>query len=229
MASRPDSTAIAAMDARYIKPAFLAYLDIVGDPLRATTWPANLTFAGDYPDPDMAGHTFVALQPDFIDISDVRFQEGGAETVTCKLSGLILPDNDLLNILNDEANWRGRPARLWQAIYNENNVQQGVFWNYYTGRMVGMPITGSPDLQVIELEIETYLASLSGPSNRTYLDQGEFDPGDESAAASIAIANGNSSGTLSGGDTGSGINGGGGAGSGNRGGGGGGGTVTNWL
>lgn len=191
MASRPDSTAIAALDAEHIKPAFVGFLDILGNPVRATTWPANLTFAGTG-DPDLDGHTFEALKPEFIDISEAKFQEGGGETVTAKLSGLILPDNDLLNIINDEANWRNRVARLWQAVYNENDVRQGAFWNYYTGRMVGMPITGDPGFQVIEVTIETYLAAMSGPSFRTYLDQGDFDPDDHSAEAAIAIANGTS-------------------------------------
>lgn len=196
--SRADATAVAALDAAYIKPAFLAYLDIVGDPVRATTWPADLVFAGTG-DPDLDGHTFAALRADLIDVGEAKFQEGGSETLTITLSGLILPNNDLLNTLADEANWRGRVARLWQAVYNENDVRQGAFWNYYTGRMVDMPITGSPEQQIIELTIETYLASLSSPSNRTYLDQAEFDPLDQSAAAAIAIANGTGGNGLTGG------------------------------
>ncbi len=195
---RPDSTAVAALDADYLKPAFLAYLDIVGEPVRATTWPADLTFAGTG-DPDLDGETFMALQGGIVDVGEVKFQEGGADTLTITLSGLILPDNDLLNIVNDEANWSGRVARLWQAIYNENDVRQGAFWNYYTGRMVGMPIVGDPGEQTIELTIETYLASLSSPSNRTYLDQEEFDPLDTSAEAAIALGNGTGGNGLTGG------------------------------
>lgn len=196
--ARPSPAAVAALDAQYIKPAFLVFLDIIGDPVRHTTWPADLTFNGTG-DAELDGFTFLALRPEFIDISEVKFQEGGGETVTARLSGLILPDNDLLNILNNEANWKGRVARLWQAVYNEQDVQQGAFWNYYTGRMVGMPITGDPGQQVIELTIETYLASLSGASNRTYLDQADFDPDDHSAEAAIAIANGTQGNGLSGG------------------------------
>ena len=195
---RPSNSAVTALNGSYIKPAFICYLDILGDPVRVTTWPADLTFSNTG-DPDLDGYTFGALRPEFIDITEVKFQEGGSETVTARLSGLILPNNDLLNILNVEANWRGRVARLWQAIYNEDEVQQGAFWNYYTGRMVGMPISGSPDEQTVELTIETYLASLSGASNRTYLDQADFDPADTSAEAAIAIANGTQGNGLSGG------------------------------
>jgi len=194
----PDATAIAALDADYLKPAFVCYLDILGEPIRATTWPADLTFSGTG-DPDLDGNTFEAIRGDVVKVGEVRNQEGGAETLTISLSGLILPDNDLLNALNDEANWRGRVIRLWQAIYNENDVQQGAYWNYYTGRMVDIPIVGDVGEQTIELQCESYLASLTSASNRTYLDQEEFDPLDFSAAAAIAIANGTGGNGLSGG------------------------------
>ena len=185
----PDSTAVAALNATHIKPAFIAYLDIVGDPLRATTWPANLTFAGTG-DPDIDGFTFEAIMADVGDISEVKNREGGSDTVTASLSGLILPDNDLLNIIGDRANWYGRVARLWQAIYDENDVQQGAAWHYYTGRMVNLAIRADPESQVILLSIESYLASLSEASGRTYLDQQYFDPDDLSARATVGSANG---------------------------------------
>lgn len=196
--TRPDSTAVAAFAAERLKPAFFGFLDFDGDPLRATTWPANIAFTGTGDD-DLDGNTYEAYRPEWIDVSEVKYQEGGSESVTIKLSGLILPDADLLNTINDETNWKGREARLWQSIYNAANVQQGAVWSYYTGRMVDIQIDGDPDRQVIVLTIETYLASLSEASNRTYLDQAEFDPDDLSAEASIAIANGNGGATLIGG------------------------------
>jgi len=196
--SRADPTAVAALEGTFLKPAFLVYLDIDGDPLRSTTWPADLTFSATG-DTDLDGFTFEALRADVLDVGEAKFQEGGAETLTITMSGLILPDNELLNLMADETRWRGRVARLWQAIYNQNNVRQGAFWNYYTGYMVDMPITGSPERQVIELTIETYLSALSAPSGRTYLDQHDFDPGDRSADAAIAIANGTGGAGLTGG------------------------------
>jgi hypothetical protein len=181
---RPDATALAALDLEYIKPAFFCFLDIVGDPVRATTWPANVTF------PVVSGQTFSAVDPDFVDISEVKNQEGGSETVTASVSGLLLPDNELLNLIGDPANWRGRVARLWLGLYNEQNVQQGAVWNYYTGRMVSLEIRAAPDSQTIQISIENYLAALGGASNRTYLDQQLYDPDDLSAAAKIMAANG---------------------------------------
>lgn len=196
--TRPNSTAVAALSAEHLKPAFFGFLDFADDPLRATTWPANVAFSGTGDD-DLDGNTFAAFKPEFIDVSDVKYQDGGSESVTCKLSGLILPDADLLNTINDETNWKGRDGRLWQSVYNAANVQQGVVWNYYTGTLVNVEIEGDPGQQVISVTLETYLASLSEASNRTYLDQADFDPDDHSAEAAIAIANGNTGTTLVGG------------------------------
>jgi hypothetical protein len=189
MTNRPDNNAVAALNAEYIKPAFFAYLDVLGDPLRATTWPADRDFEGTG-DPDLDGHRFHALRPELVDISGVTAEEGGTATVTASLSGLILPDTELLNTIANPANWRGRVARLWMGIHDENSQLHGAVWHYYTGRMVAMPISGNPETQTIEVQIEGYLASIRQASNRTYLDQAEFDPGDLSAEASIAIANG---------------------------------------
>lgn len=187
--ARPDATATEALGAQVVRPAFICWLDIIGDPVRATTWPADITFAGTG-DADLDGFTFYAIDPTVTSISPVKHQDGGSETVTASLSGLILPDTDLLNIIGDEGNWLGRDARLWTALYNESNVQQGAVWNYHTGKMTALRIVGSAEKQLIEVSIETYLAAIAPPSNRTYLDQKHFDSGDDSAAASIAIANG---------------------------------------
>lgn len=189
--SGPDAAAKAFLDSNpaTIRPAFLCWLDIVGDPVRATTWPAPLTMSGTG-DPDLDGYTFDAIDPTFVNISPVQEQQGGSETVTASLSGLIGPDNDLLNLIGDETNWKGRAARLWQGVANEANAQQGAIWPYYTGTMSSLQISVSPEGQTIQISIETYLAILSPASNRTYLDQGLFDSGDKSAEAAIAIANG---------------------------------------
>ena len=40
------------------------------------------------------------------------------------------------------------------------------------------------------MSVESYLAFFGQASNRTYLDQQSYDPGDQSAALAIAIANG---------------------------------------
>ena len=79
---------------------------------------------------------------------------------------------------------------LWRLIRNEAGSQRGAIQHYYTGYMTSLSIGGDPGQQVIDISIESYLAAFGQASNRTYLDQDLFDPGDLSARASIAIANG---------------------------------------
>jgi hypothetical protein len=188
--SRPDATAVAALAADVIKPVFFAFLDFVGDPIRANSSGANITPSGTG-DADLDSLAFVGISGELIDVSAVRVSEGGSESVTAKVSGLPGIDDDTLELLADPENWQGRNARLWRVIRNAANVQQGGYHNYYTGKMVDVRIGGSATEQIIAVTIETYLAALSQASNRSYLDQEKFDPGDLSAKAAIAIANGN--------------------------------------
>lgn len=189
MATRPDSAAQLQLRQEVVRPRFLAWLDLVGEPIRATTWPTSLTPAGTG-DPELDGHEFMALEPTLVDVGPVKFGESGADTVTFSLSGLILPDEELLNTIGDTANWQGRVARLWQGVADAAWAPQGTIWAYYTGYIVNMKMDVEPEGAKVRVQVENYLASLSPPSLRNYLDQKEFDPEDESAAAAIAVANG---------------------------------------
>lgn len=187
--SRMDATASAALNARIVRPVFFVYLDIIGDPLRACTAETSLQVTGSA-DPDLNGHVFDALNPTFVDIGPVAMKSGGSDSVTAQLSGIVGLDDDLLGVIGNRANWQGRPARLWRMIRDENGSQRGAIQHYYTGYMVALDIGGSAESQTINLTIESYLVAFSQASNRTYLDQESYDPGDLSAKAAIAIANG---------------------------------------
>lgn len=185
----PDATAGAQLGDSYFRAAWIAFLDFGGDPLRATTAGASLTFTGTGDD-DLDGFTFDALDPSLVTVGDIRNTDGGSETLSFTLSGLVGPDTDLLNILGDISLWRGRTARLWAAIYDESGAQQGAIWSVYTGRMSAMQIIGDPGGQTIKLDVENYLASLKQASGRTYLNQGSYDAADNTAALTIGVANG---------------------------------------
>lgn len=183
-----DAAAIQQLGRDTLRPVFFAYLDILGDPVRATTAGHDVTLPT-LPDPDLSGKTFLGVDPRVVSIGDVSYQEGGSDTLAVAMSGLILPDNDLLNTIAVKANWQGRPARLWVMIRDEDGVQQGAIAPYYTGYMMSLTINPSPEGQTITLEIENYKALLTSASNRTYLDQAAFDPADQSARATIGAAN----------------------------------------
>lgn len=187
--SRPDAAASAALDADFIQPEFFAFLDIVGDPIRCTTYgrdivPTGTGFA------ELDGQMFYGIRGDLVDVSPVRAKQGGTDRVTAKISGLLGLDQETLDQIGDRANWQGRVAMLWRMIRDTTGAQQGGIQHYYTGYMTALQIGGGPTTQTIEMTIEGWLAAFSQASNRTYLDQAEFDPDDHSAEASIAIANG---------------------------------------
>lgn len=189
--SRPDATASAALDAAYIQPGFFAFLDILGDPIRVTTIGYNAVVSA--PEfPEMDGQAFIGIDGRLTDIGEVAMKQGGSDRVIARLSGIRAIDNDTLNTVGDPANWRGRTAMLWRLIRDETGTVQGGIQHYYTGYMMSLGIGGSPDEQTIDVTIESYLAAFSEPSNRSYLDQEKYDPGDLSARAAIAIANGTS-------------------------------------
>lgn len=209
--ARPDATAGAALENNQtILPVYFVFMDFLGDPLRANTSGQDVTLAGTG-QPDLDGDYF-GIASKLVQISPVRIGKGGSEPVTARLSGLPELDDDLLEGIHTKAVWQGRTARLWQAIRNADRQQQGGIRHYYTGYMVNVAVRGSRGSQIIEMTIESYLASFSQPSGRTYLDAEEFDPGDMSARAAVAIANGISGNPLLGGTGTPGLGGGGGGG-----------------
>jgi hypothetical protein len=187
--ARPDATAGAALEQNQtILPVYFVFMDFLDDPLRANTSGRDVELAGTG-QPDLDGDYF-GIATNLVSISPVRMGRGGSQPVTARLSGLPDINDELLAGINNKSVWQGRTARLWQAIRNADREQQGAIRHYYTGYMVNVSVRGDRGSQIIEMTIESYLASFSAPSGRSYLDAEEFDPGDMSARASIAIANG---------------------------------------
>lgn len=193
----PDSTAGAQIASGAFFPAWVGFLDIVGDPVRATTATVSLSFSSTG-DSDLDGQTYIAVDPTMVGVTPFQNKEGGSETLTVSLSGIVGPDSDLLNAIGNKANWQGRTARFWAVIYDPDGVQKGAVWNIYTGRMSAARINAMPDNQIVEIDIENYLASLKEASGRTYLDQEKFDPNDYTPRLKIAVANGATKGVTDG-------------------------------
>ena len=190
MADRPDTAAAAALAERIRRPVTFCYLDILGDVVRVTDAPYSFTITGTG-DEDMDGFTFDAVDPRVVSVGPVKAKDGGTDTVTLQLSGLIGVDGDLMNQIGNKANWQGRDARLWKAMLDPNELTRiGAIWSFYTGYMSVPKIVGDQSSQTISLELESYLAFFGQASGRTYLDPQMYDPGDLSAELAIAIANG---------------------------------------
>ncbi len=188
--SGPDVAARGALDADVRRVATFCFLDIAGEPVRVTDAPYPVTFAGTG-DEDLDGFTFDPVNPDVVTVTPVKNKTGGSDSVTLTLSGLVGVDDELLDAIAVRANYQGRDARLWKMMLDPETLAPiGAVWPYFTGYMSVPKIVGDRASQTVQMTVETYLAFFGQASNRTYLDQADFDPGDKSAELSIAIANG---------------------------------------
>lgn len=183
-----DSGTSAALDDEVIHDVWFAFLDIEGDVIRVTTAGYDVTLTGTG-DPDLDDQTFVAVDPSVLDIDEVSHREGGSETVTARLSGILEFDAETMNAIGDRARWQGRLVRLWLGIRDADGEWAGALAPYYTGYMMAVELLPSALSQTIELQIENYLALLSSASNRSYLNQAHYDAADQSARATIGAAN----------------------------------------
>ena len=183
-----DATTQAALEATVVNWRVLIYADFVGDVLRGTSGLYNKTISGSG-DAELDG-TYDGFDHNLINVSPVKHNETGSDTVAISMSGLIVNNADFLAIIGDKSKWQGRVARLWFYCVDQNENQVGSIIPYYTGYMNEVTISGSANSQTVSLTIENYLASIAGAQNKTYLIQNIFDAGDLSAEASIAAANG---------------------------------------
>jgi len=183
-----DATTQAALEATVVNWRVLIYADFVGDVLRGTTGLYNKVISGSG-DSELDG-TYDSFSHDLINVSPVKHNESGSDTVTISMSGLVVNNADFLAIIGDKTKWQGRTARLWFYCVDQNENQVGSIIPYYTGYMNEVGIAGDSGSQAVSLTIENYLASIAGAQNKTYLIQNIFDAGDLSGEASVSAANG---------------------------------------
>jgi hypothetical protein len=184
-----DSTARAALAGDFA-PAWFVWLDIVGDPVRVTNFGKDVTFTSTG-DGDLDGNTFTAFAGQFLDVNDVSNSENGSDPLTISLSGIVTLDTALLAAIGDPTKWQGRTCRVWFQVYDAAGVTaQGGIVAHYTGYMSSISIMPGAESQTIQLSVENYLAALNQASNRSYMNQADYDAADVSAAATLAASNG---------------------------------------
>lgn len=184
----PDSTAKAALASDHAE-AWYFLLDIDGDPLRITTFGADVTISGSGDD-ELDG-TYISRDGRFISVSEFDNSDSGSGQRTITLSGIVSIDTDLVNDIGNKALWQGRLVRAWCRIYDADGVTpQGGIFTVDTGYMSSVAFRAGAKNQTLTLSIENYLAFYSEESNRSYLNQADYDAADVSAAATMAAANG---------------------------------------
>jgi hypothetical protein len=189
-----DPIAAAALG-KHIDPVYMAFIDFATDPQRVNTSGQNLTFTGTGI-ADVDGFVFNGLDSNVMDIGPVKNAETGSQELNITLSGLTGLNDDMLTEVETRANWQGRMVKLWRIIYDTTGTQKGGLQHYYTGRVTKISLPTSPEYMTIEATIEGYLASFSPASNRTYQNQDDYDAGDLSGRAAIAVANNNREGSI---------------------------------
>jgi hypothetical protein len=184
-----DSTALAQIETGAFGPAYFIWIDVLDDPIRITTFGQNVTFASTG-DSDLDGNSFISFDHRAIQVGDVSNSDSGSDTLTVDLSGITGIDDTLMNEIATTGNWRGRTVRLWMQVYDPlGTTAHGAIVPYYTGYASTVKILPAPETQTIRLEVENYLAIFNQASNRSYLNQKDYDAADTSAQATLAAAN----------------------------------------
>lgn len=184
-----DSTAKTALENVIVTPAFFIFIDIVGDPIRVTTYGSDVTIAGSG-DSELDG-TYVAANSQILKVGEVTQSDNGSDTLTVELSAILGIDTTLMNEIGDKTKWQGRPVRLWFRLYDETGTTaQGGYVPYYTGYASAVDVNFAPEDQAFRLKVENYLSAFNQASHRSYMNQKDYDAADTSAAASMAAANG---------------------------------------
>lgn len=184
-----DSTAIAAVESSGFARAEFLLLDLADEPLRFTTFGQDTVISGSG-DSELDG-TYPAFGGQLINIGDVSNSDSGSDTLTVSLSGIQSIDTELLADIGDRTKWQGRLCRIWFRLYDESGVTpQGAIVPLYTGYMSSVRLISEPEQQIIELSVENWLAAFNQPSNRSYLNQSDYDSNDTSAQATLAASNG---------------------------------------
>lgn len=183
----PDTLAKTGLQSKVQRLSRLGFFDFVGDPLRSTDYPYDISFVGN-PDAELNGSYF-PMDKSIIEIGPISHNKENSDTLTVTLSGLISLDATMMTYLGNRANWFGRQAIIWFMVSNEAASTYGQPWRHYTGRIVNVTYEGDGESSRVTVHVENYLANISQAANKTYLSQQEFDPADRSAAASIAAVN----------------------------------------
>lgn len=177
----------AAVEALVVRWRVLIFIDFDGDPVRVTTGLYDKTISGSG-DSELDG-SYSSIDHRFLNVGDVQQSESGNEKVEVTLSGLP-DDTSLFTVAEDVSKWQGRTVRIWFYMVDENEALVDEYNAYYTGYIDDLIWNGDAGYQTVTVQIENYLNTLSGASNKNYLMQTQFDSGDLSPLAIIASANG---------------------------------------
>jgi len=106
-----DSTALTQVQSGQFAPAYFIWVDVVGDPIRITTFGQDTTFSSTG-DADLDGNLFHSFDHRVISVGDISNTDNGSDTLPVTLSGIPSIDSALMTEIAVTSNWRGRTVRV---------------------------------------------------------------------------------------------------------------------
>lgn len=173
----------AALDAEaenaVIRPVWLLWLDVEGDPLYAHTGYGTISFGESETDDDaLNGKTFLGLGT-FAAMGAFDESDSGSGPVRLTIPGVDPSLAGFAPLVSEARRWQWRRAVLWFSYVAEDG--SGLI-DYpereKTGRMDGLLVQMDGETCTITIDLEGYAASSGPPLGSQYADQQEIDPTD---------------------------------------------------
>lgn len=161
-----------------IRPVWIVRLDIASDPVYVWTGRAQLSPTGTG-DAALDGYTFEGLA-NVGEISAVKEEASGSDTVTLRMPGVNLDEDMLDQIINTPRQWQGRRCWIWLGMVNE---ALGIVANptrVKSGLMDQMKLDDDGSNATVTVSIESHQAFISRISRTRYSRQRDVDPEDAS-------------------------------------------------
>lgn len=171
---------------RVIRPVLIGRLDIQTDPVAAWTGPGIFAPSGTG-DTELDGYTFDGIEG-FIDISNIKEDQGIGGPVTLTATAHDLDDNLLRQLVRDKRTWRGQNAFLWLGLLDETANVISNPTRIKTGVMTSMEIQRRPDDSSVVVTIDQDLGNASSPPF-LILDHPRIWSGDTFATFMTKLAN----------------------------------------
>lgn len=184
----PGEITDAQLSASYVQAALLLFLDFASGPVRIALGPMAVTTpAALSGDPQLDAFGWTLANSRVLSVGKVQHQAGGSDSWTVTLSA-IPTESANIALIDNQSEYGGRLARMWLVITDASGT--AIAWQHLaTGYMSQVIADAAPDAMTATMTIENYTALLSAAPARTYLSQADYDPGDQSAAATIGVGN----------------------------------------
>lgn len=181
------SATAAALEESLIRPAWVIFMDIEGDPVLVWTGLGPITFPGTT-DPALVDLTFEGIA-NVGEIGAIVDDRGGSQAVRLALAGVDMEEEALRQVVFNEERWQFRRAYMWIVLLDEDGLPIGEPVRAKTGRMDQMEHTEEDGEGRIEVTVESHQAYASEALNTRWSEQRELDDTDTSQDYVADLAN----------------------------------------